>query len=55
MMATPFMNMIFTLYTVYFIYVIIGVQIYGGKISGEMYQRMNKINPDLIANDYVWI
>ena len=37
MMANPFMNMIFTLYTVYFIYVIIGVYMYGGRINGEMF------------------
>ena len=36
-MFRPFIDLLFTLYSIYFIYAIIGVEIYGGKISGSVY------------------
>lgn len=36
-MKGPFLNLCLTLYSFYFIYVVIGVEIYGGKINGKMF------------------
>ena len=54
-MKRPFLNLCFTLYSFYFIYVVIGVEIYGGKINGKMFKEMINLNEGTIPSDYVWL
>ena len=39
-MFRPFVDLLFTLYSIYYIFAIIGVEIYGGKINGALYQQL---------------
>jgi hypothetical protein len=54
-MKAPFLNLCFTLYSFYFIYVVIGVQIYGGKLNGDKFKEMIELNEGSIPSDYVWL
>ena len=54
-MKGPFLNLVFTLYSFYFIYVVIGVEIYGGKIHGKKFEEMITLNEGVIPSDYVWL
>ena len=54
-MFRPFVDLLFTLYSIYYIFAIIGVEIYGGKINGALYQQLGQLNPGYIPKDYVWL
>lgn len=55
-MRGPFFNLAFTLYSLYFFYVLIGIEIYGGKINTENFKALFRVNPDTdIAGDYIWL
>ena len=55
-MRTPFTALIFTLYSLYFLYVLIGIEIYGGKINSEVFDKILTLNPDSdIGGDYIWL
>ena len=54
-MKVPFLNLVLTLYSFYFIYVVIGVEIFGGKINGSIFEEMITLNNGVIPKDYVWL
>lgn len=52
----PFFNLAFTLYSLYWLYVLIGIEIFGGKINSNTFLRLLTVNPDAgIAGDYIWL
>ena len=55
-MRGPFFNLCFTLYSLYFMYTLIGMQIYGGKINSEVFEVLFELNEDTeIAPDYIYL
>ena len=55
-MRGPFFNLGFTLYSLFYLYVLIGMEIFGGKISSAVFKRIFDENPDTeIAPDYIWL
>jgi hypothetical protein len=55
-MRGPFYKLGFTLYSLFYLYVIIGMDIFGGKINTPVFQRIFDLNPDTeIAPDYIWL
>ena len=55
-MTGPFFKLVFTLYSLYMLYVLIGMQIYGGKINSAIFERFFELNPDAeIGGDYIWL
>lgn len=52
----PFFNLTFTLYSLYFFYIILGMHIYGGKITTYEIAKLFDLNPDFDASpDYMWL
>ena len=52
----PFFNLTFTLYSLYFFYTMLGIHIYGGKITAESTARLFILNEDFDASpDYMWL
>lgn len=55
-MRGPFFNLVFTLYSLYFVYTLIGMELFGGKINSETFALMFELNPDAeIGFDYIWL
>ena len=55
-MRGPFSNLCLTLYSLYFFYTIIGIEIYGGKINSEIFTTFFELNPGAeISGDYIWL
>ena len=55
-MRGPFSNLCLTLYSLYFFYTLIGMEIYGGKINSEVFETFFELNPDgEIGGDYIWL
>jgi two pore calcium channel protein len=55
-MRTPFIVLVFTLYSLYFLYTLVGMEIYGGKINSKIFESIFELNPDSdIGGDYVWL
>ena len=55
-MRGPFFNLCFTLYSLYFMYSLIGMQIFGGKISSKGFEELFELNPDTeIGPDYIYL
>lgn len=55
-MRGPFFNLVFTLYSLYFVYTLIGMELFGGKINSESFKYMYELNPDAeIGHDYIWL
>ena len=55
-MRGPFFNLTFTLYSLYFLYSLIGQEIFGGKINSEQFDEIFRLNPDSdIGPDYIWL
>ena len=51
----PFGNLCFTLYSIYFLYVLIGMEIYGGLIYDQQFSEMISLNPGDYAPDYIFL
>lgn len=52
----PFINLGFTLYSLFWLYSIIGVEVFGGKVSSKLFDRIFKENPDTEINpEYIWL
>lgn len=52
----PFFNLTFTLYSLYFFYCLVGMQIYGGKITDVAFAKLFMLNPDFDSSpDYMWL
>ena len=55
-MKTPFMNLVFTMYSIYYFWNLIGIEIYGGLITPQMFDEVTKLNPDTeIGHSYMWL
>ena len=55
-LKSPFFNLCFTLYSLYFFYCLVGMRIYGGKINMENFARMFFMNPDFDSSpDYIYL
>ena len=55
-MRGPFLNLCLTLYSLYFIYSLIGIEIFGGKINSKVFQELFDLNEDTeIGGDYIWL
>lgn len=55
-MKGPFANLVSALYSLYFLYIIIGIEIFGGKINSEVFKVLLELNPDSeIGGDYIWL
>ena len=55
-MRGPFSNLCFTLYSLFFFYTLIGMEIYGGKINSEVFTKFFELNPDAeIGSDYIYL
>jgi len=55
-MRGPFFNLCFTLYSLYMLYVLIGMEIFGGKITSTSFENLFEANPDTgVASDYIWL
>jgi len=55
-MRGPFLNLCFTLYSLFFLYSLIGIEIFGGKINSKVFKELFELNPDTeIAGDYIWL
>ena len=55
-MRGPFFNLCFTLYSLYFMYSLIGMQIYGGKINSQTFEALFELNPGSeIGPDYIYL
>jgi hypothetical protein len=55
-MRGPFSNLCFTLYSLYFFYTLIGMEIYGGKINTKTFEDFFELNPDAeIGSDYIYL
>ena len=52
----PFFNLCLTLYSLYYFYCLLGINIYGGKINDKEFARLFYLNPDFDASpDYIWL
>jgi len=55
-MRGPIFKLYVTLYSLYFFYILIGMEIYGGKINTEVFHQIFEHNPDTeIGGDYIWL
>ena len=55
-MRGPFFKLYFTLYSLYMLYILIGMEIYGGKINSDVFEELFEVNPGTeIAGDYIWL
>jgi len=55
-MRGPFANLVSALYSLYFLYIIIGIEIFGGKINTDVFIELLELNPDSeIGGDYIWL
>lgn len=56
-MKGPFLNLAFALYSVWMIYAIIGMQIWGGKITVQLFDEIQKVNGDdnPVSDTYMWL
>lgn len=55
-MRVPFFNLGFTLYSLFWLYSIIGIDIFGGKINSDFFKQIFISNPDTdILPDYIWL
>lgn len=55
-MKGPFFKLYFTLYSLYFLYTLVGMEIYGGKINTKVFEDIFQANPDTeIGSDYIWL
>ena len=55
-MRGPFSNLCFTLYSLYFFYTLIGMEIYGGKINTKTFKDFFELNQDAeIGSDYIYL
>lgn len=55
-MRIPFLNLVFTLYSLLWVYSTVGIELYGGKITSQLYKDIKTANPETeIANEYVWL
>lgn len=55
-MRGPFFNLGFTLYSLFYLYVLIGMEIFGGKISADVFVAYFEKHPDSgITGDYIWL
>jgi hypothetical protein len=55
-MRGPFFNLAFTLYSLFYLYTIIGIEIFGGAIDSELFIFILENFPDSdIAGDYIWL
>ena len=55
-MRGPFLNLCLTLYSLYFIYSLIGIEIFGGKINSQVFEELFEVNEDTeIGGDYIWL
>ena len=55
-MKGPFFKMMFTMYSLFIFYTLIGIQIYGGLINSKTFKEMFDLNPDTdIGQEYIWL
>ena len=55
-MRGPFLNLVFTLYSLYFFYSTIGMWIFGGQINSAIFEQLFELNQDTeIGGDYIWL
>ena len=55
-MQGPFFNLIFTLYSLYMFYTLVGMELFGGKINSASFERIFEANDDSdIGEDYIWL
>lgn len=54
-MRVPFFNLALTLYSLFWIYTIIGIKIYGGKIESKQFNIWADDSGGNIANNYLWL
>ena len=56
-MKGPFFNLVFSLYSLFFLYSLIGGEIYGGLIDTELFKLIDEINGDNteIGPSYMWL
>jgi hypothetical protein len=55
-MRGPFFNLGFTLYSLFYLYVLIGMEIFGGRISADVFVAyFNKYPDSGITGDYIWL
>lgn len=55
-MRIPFLNLVFTLYSLLWIFSVIGIEVYGGLISSEFFTKIADIREENdIADDYIWL
>lgn len=45
-MQAPFSNLIFTLYSLYMLYTLVGMELFGGKINSTTFEQIFDANPD---------
>lgn len=55
-MKGPFFNLVFCLFSVYYLWTLIGIEIYGGKIDTQLFVDVADLNPDTeIGPTYMWL
>jgi len=55
-MRGPFFNLGFTLYSLFYLYTIIGIEIYGGTVNSALFHKILNSGKDTdIAGDYIWL
>ena len=56
-MQGPFFNLCLSVYSVFYFYTLIGMEIFGGKINTQLFRDIDRINGDdsEISPDYMWL
>lgn len=55
-MQGPFFNLCFSVYSVFYFYTLIGMEVFGGKINCQLFKDINNLNEDTdISPDYMWL
>lgn len=55
-MKGPFFNLVLCLFSVYYLWTLIGIEIYGGKIDTKIFEDIAELNPDTeIGPTYMWL
>ena len=55
-MKRPYFGLVFTMYSIYYLYTIIGMYIYGGLVTPKMFDEVVALNPDTeIGHTYMWL
>ena len=56
-MKGPFLNLVFSLFSVYFLWTIVGIEIYGGLVDTQLFVEIDRLNGDNteIGPTYMWL